>query len=558
VKNGTKKADDPNDFRLVEAWGMADGSKWVIAGSTIPKKYNTFKRKPQIYKGNPVLQASFGTNADDSEWLHDDEVSLAEQGLNYRTCMDNIGQHFMNEPTYYKSTIAALVYKVSNGYKLETIRGITIGTTAGTFMNNLFKADEGQSLKVHSAAGTELAAGDLLSLNDTLIVISADSANTTKYVLEVNELGLSSNAVLTSERYNIEITADPKSADNDQEDAGTGEITGFEYGTQLKTILANVTVPDGATLTVIDGKGAYVPLTVLNSDTVYVSQTVNPDIYFEVLAENGKTKIVYQLKPGTSDNDAFLLSTFYEVSQKDKIVKYVPRGTYVSTFFSNVTLSLGATAKILDNKGNERTQGAIQDDDKIVVTSVNGSVSNVYYISLQATQLVKTTYLAYVLSNKYHVDQVNYVITGPTGSTLLGVFMANIIPSMGASVTVVDIDGNERTSGDLNDGDRLKVTSADGAIEVIYNLALDLTSSEMLTDQQIEIYPNPTAGKLNIRGIEPGYRIQLLNSVGGVIKDFNAENSIEVLSLEDLPAGLFIIMISNENKIVGSFKAIRK
>lgn len=558
VKNGTKQANDPNDFRLVDAWGMADGSKWNIAGSAIPKKYNTFKRKPEIFKGNPVLQASFGTDAEDSEWMHDDEVTLAEKGLQYRNCMDNIGQHFMNEPTYYKSTVAALVYKVSDGYTLETIRGIITGTTVDAFLGNLFKADEGQSLSVHAASnGAELAASDLLSPNDTLIVLSADSVNTTKYVLEVNEAGLSPNAVLTSTKYDIVVTADPKSANN-QSETGIGEITGFDYGTALNTILTNITVPDGASMSVINGAGAYVSLKVLNFDTVYVAQTVSPDIYFEVIAEDGKTKIVYQLKPSTSDDDAFILSTLYGVSQKDLIVKFVPRGTYVNTFFKNVTLSLGASAIIVDKMGNERTQGAIQDDDKVVVTSPNGQVSNTYYISLQATEYIKTTYLAYVLSNKYKVDQVNYVISGPTGSTLLTEFYASITPSMGATSVVVDADGNEKTTGDLDDGDMLKVTSADGALVVMYDLALNLTSSEMLIGQQIEIYPNPTAGKLNIRGIEAGYRIQIYNAVGGVIRDMNAKSSLEILSLDDLPSGMFVIVVSNNNKMIGSFKAIRK
>jgi hypothetical protein len=559
IKNGTKPAYDPNDFRLVDAWGMADGSAWNIAGSNIPKKYNTFKRKPEIFKGNPVLQASFGTNAEDSEWMHDDEVTLATKGLTILHVANNIGQHFMNEVTYYKSTVGAKVYKVSDGYvSPQKIRGVITGTTVGTFIDNIFKADEGQSLTVRSNAnGNLLAAADLLSNNDTLVVLSADSVNTTKYVLEVNEAGLSPNAVLTSTKYNIVVTAVPKSANN-QSEAGIGEITGFEYGTALKTIIANVTVPDGASMSVINGAGAYVSLQVLNFDTVYVAQSVSPDIFFEVLAEDGKTKIVYQLKPSTSGNDAFILSTLYGVSQKDRIVKFVPRGTYVNTFFTNVTLSLGASAIIVDKMGNERTQGAINDDDKVVVTSANGQVSNTYYISLQATEYIKTIYLAYVLSNKYQVDQVNYVISGPTGSTLLTEFYAGITPSMGATSVVVDADGNEKTTGDLNDGDMLKVTSADGALVVMYDLALNLTSSEMLIGQQIEIYPNPTAGKLNIRGIEAGYRIQIYNAVGGVIRDVKAKSSLEILSLDDLPVGMFVIVVSNNNKMIGSFKAIRK
>jgi hypothetical protein len=311
-------------------------------------------------------------------------------------------------------------------------------------------------------------------------------------------------------------------------------------------------------MSIIQGSGAYVPLKVLNADTVYVQQTVTPDIYFEVIAENGTTKIVYQLQPSTGENDAFLFSTFYSVSEKNRIVEYIPRGTTVSAFFSNVTVSLGATAKIVDNKGNERTVGGIYDDDKVIVTSANGLVEKVYYISLQAPEFGSVTYLAYVLSNVYAVDQVNYVISGPSGSTTLNDFYANISPSMGAAVVVVDAGGNEKTSGDLDDGDMLKVTSADGALVVMYDLMLDLTSNELFETNQIEVYPNPASDKLNIRGLEPGYRVQLISSTGRVLSDVKANSSTETLALDDLPAGLFLVVVSNKDKMVATFKAIRK
>ena len=117
-----------------------------------------------------------------------------------------------------------------------------------------------------AADGSELGMEAVISLNDVLEVLSADSTNTTKYVLDVTENGLSSNAVLSSARYNITIVSEPKSAGN--ENAGTATITGFEYGTKLQTIVDNVNVPAGATMDVVDGNGAYVPLTKLNFDTI--------------------------------------------------------------------------------------------------------------------------------------------------------------------------------------------------------------------------------------------------------------------------------------------------
>ena len=43
----------------------------------------------------------------------------------------------------------------------------------------------------------------------------------------------------------------------------------------LRTVVENVTVPAGASFNVINPDGAYVPLKILNFDTVYVDVQVN-------------------------------------------------------------------------------------------------------------------------------------------------------------------------------------------------------------------------------------------------------------------------------------------
>jgi hypothetical protein len=290
----------------------------------------------------------------------------------------------------------------------EDIKGIVTGTSVSTLLSNLYKANENQILTVKSFTdGSEMVMDDLLSHNDTLVVLSADSVNITRYVLEVTENGLSSNAILSSTRYSIEITSEPKSGNLD-DNSGSGIITGFDYGTALRTILNNVIIPQGATLSIIDADGAYVSLVKLNFDTVYVHVTVNSDTYFDVIAEDGITRIIYQLKPSSSQNDAFILSDLYVVSQNQNLVNYVPRGTNVHTFLTNIVPSFGASVKVIDKMGYERNEGSLVEDDKIVVTSPNGSVVRVYHLSMLRTQYIaETTYLAYLLSSVYSVDQVS-------------------------------------------------------------------------------------------------------------------------------------------------------
>jgi len=561
VKAGLKPANDPNDFELMENFGMADGTTWVVGGKA-GGMITSYVRKPEIYKANAEFESSFGTDPDNSEWI--ETTNAKYDGLGYGWPYNilavayDIGKHFYNTPTHFMSTVSSVVYKVSEGYSMnESIKGPVTGTTAGDFLAGIIKANEKQILTLKATAdGSELPGDAVLSLNDTLVVMSADSSNTSKYVIEVSDGGLSSDALLTSSKYTVEVQSQPKSA-NESAEAGAGTVTGFEYGTSLKTIVANITAPAGASYDLIDGAGAYVPLKMMNYDTTYVNVTVNSNIYIEVTAEDGVTKIRYQLIPDVSEKDAFITSSVYSVVQKEVLIHYVPRGTDVRSFLSNLVPSSGASIVLVDKFGMERIDGYVADDDKVAVTSSNGEVTRVYFISMLAEKYVpETTYLAYILSARYSVDQVDYKVSGVNGATTIADFYSKITPSMGASAVVVDKDGNEKTSGDIESSDMVKVTSLDGKVVVTYTIS-PLTATNIVETNNIELYPNPTSGNLNISGVERGNRIQIFNTNGAAIRDIIVGSSIEVVSLQKEPAGMYMIVISDNSKLLGRYKAIK-
>lgn len=562
IKLGLKPANDPNDFELIETWSMSSTTDWVIGGKRANMITN-WMRKPQIYKGNTGFETagSFGANPENSEWTFTDRPYWQKRNVGWPLEILNvgndIGQHFMNEPTHYKSTVSSTVYQVSEGYsKKELIKGMKTGTTVASFLGGITKANEKQTLKVKRAAVGELAMNAVLLMNDTLSVMSADSVNVTKYVLSVTADGLSPNAVITSTRYTVTIEKQPKSAGN--ENAGVGNIKGFDYGTALRTVLANIKVPAGASLTVINKQGAYVPLRTLNFDTAYVNVTVNSDIYFSVVAENGVTEIVYQLLPSASESDAFVLSDIYSVVQKDVLIQYVPRGTRVPAFMANLVPSSGATLKLVNKAGQARVDGDVADDDKLVVTSKDGSVTKTYFISkLASAATPATTYLAYILSNSFAIDQVMYKVDGVSGVETVSAFLTKVTPSAGASVAVIDKNGAVKINGDIDGGDKVRVTSADGKIMVYYNFG-PLTSASAIQSKNIELYPNPTNGVINVSGVKAGYRIQVYNSVGAAIRDINVQSSIERISLSNQPAGMYMIVVSDSDKMLGRYKALKQ
>ena len=570
IKLGLKPANNPNDFELVDNVGNAPGVSglWRIGGKNFANR-ESWMRKPEVYKGNTEGGASFayGGTWEESEWKYWDNAYWNRVGHPIGiswfhaqlAVAEDLGRHTMIEPTHYKSTVSSLIYKVSDGYSLnEKIRSMKTGTTAANLLSTLIKANEGQTLTINSAANGSVVAGDaVLTNNDILTVLSADSVNTTKYILEVTANGLNSNAVLTSSLYQVTVESQPV-VQGENVEAGIGFVSGFEYGTRLRTLLNNINIPMGASMDVVDSEGKYVSTKILNFDTAYVDVTVNSGIYLDVLAENGLTRIVYQLQPTSSESDAFVLSDVYTIAQSTNLIEFIPRGSNVQTFLSYLVPATGATLKLVDKMGHERVDGGIAEDDKVVVTSADGLVTKVYHLSmLRNSYLFESSYLAYVLSNVYSVDQVNYSIKGAAGSTMLSEFNSNITPVTGATAVVVDADGIEKTSGDLNEGDKLKVTSKDGKIVVMYSIDF-ATSAVKPSASKIMVYPNPTSGKVNIQGLEQGSRIQIFNQAGALLKDIKSGSSLETVSLENQPAGLYLVVLTKDARLIGQYKVMRR
>lgn len=547
VVNGIKAATDPEDFELIDVFGGGDGSTWVVGGETT-QQITSYFRKPSIYKGNKDLKGSFGTNKDNSEWYWTNQAYY--QALNYGwpeqiyRVVDGIGSHVMDEPSINKSTVKSLYYKVSPGFsENETIKGITTGTKLSDFYDRIVKADSLQTLDVMSGAtGAALNDNDLLANGDILVVLSADSVNTSKYILDVKETGLSSNATLTSTKYTIEVAGT------------TGTISGFSKNTPLKEVIAGLTVPPGATMTIVDKNDAYISLKKLNYDSAYVDVLATSDIYLAVVAENYLNRILYQLKPTVTNSEAFITSDIYHVDQQGYVIQFVPEGTSVQSLFANVTPSAGATMKIYDKAGFERTNGDIYRDDKLLVVSADNTNSTAYYFSM--LNLKATMYLAFVTSDDYKVNQVTHLISGPSLGTSVTEFAGKLYPSFGATMKVMAKDGTQNTAN-LATGDVLLVTAADGVTTATYKIQ-GITGAGLQGSSMITMYPNPTTGRVVVQGLTKGNRVQVFNSAGITLHNVVVDNATDYVSLQAQPAGMYIFVVSDGTQRINIQKIIKK
>jgi len=447
---------------------------------------------------------------------------------------------------FYKSIVYSKMYKVSEGNGLnETIKGVTMGTTVAEFYANITKADELQTLKVIAAAsGTELTEADVLSTGDTLLVLSADKSHTSKYILEVTAVGLSSISLLTSSIYTINVTG------------STGTITGFPYYTLIKTVLEGVVIPSGATLTIVDQNDAYMPLVKLNYDTVYINTLATPNVYFEVISENGANKVLYRLIPTSHPSDAYVTSDFYNIDQYISLISFIPQGTSVSGLLSHVTPALGANMKVIDIGDVVRPSGIIDREDRLVVTSEDGTSTRAYYFRRPIYWV--EPYLVYVLSDDYLINQVSRSINGVSPGTGIAVFKSKLYPSFGATMKVIDAQGNESTLATIVSGDQLMVTSADSLQTATYSIAIKTGVDPVEIASTISMFPNPTIGRVVVQGLAKGNRLRVLNATGIVLHDVMAGSSTQTVSLDAQPTGIYLFEVSAGTQPIKIHKIVKK
>ncbi|MBV5312376.1 MAG: T9SS type A sorting domain-containing protein [Prolixibacteraceae bacterium] len=545
VVNGLKPAIDVTDFELVDVFGMENGSNITVGGKAI-NQLTAYTRKPGIYKGNTEVQGSLGKTWAESEWTMKDDAyfNALHYGwpLNIMSICDGIGSHIMDDVTMYRSTVASKIYKVSEGYsKKETIRGLTTGTTVTGFYANILKANADQTLTVKSG-NKILAAADAITKGDSLIVLSADSTNTSKYILDVTTSGLSTNALLTSTKYTVNVTGT------------TGTIAGIKQRELLKNVFSAVVVPAGATLTITDANDAYMSLMKLNYDSAYVSSIATDKVNFVVIAEDGLTKITYQLKPNVSASDAYVTSDVYSVDQFASLIQFVPAGTAVQSLLANVSPCAGATLQIFDKAGLSRTIGNIYKDDKLIVTSADGKVTKAYYFSMLNFNVNK--YLAYVISDDYVIDQIKLVIKVPATGLDIATFFAKLYPSFGAKLSVIDKNGAATTLTKLASYDKLLVTAADNSTTATYKI--EFATSVDPIESAIKMYPNPTTDRVVINGLTVGNRVRVFNAVGVTLRDVTVDNTTEYVNLSAQPAGIYVFVISNGEQHINIQKIVKK
>ena len=360
VIQGTKSAE-MTDFRVVDIIGECGNNTNPDFGHGTLVSPNTFRlyRKPNIFQGNRNSsfseEGSFANaiNPEKCEWNYlTDNANNIVLGYDAFTAVGDptgLGEHEYNL-TVNLSMIISSTYLATDGYvEDQTITGVAENTSIEGFYANIIKMDAGQNLSLWGASG-EVTDG-IIAAGDTLRVFSADSSIFTNYI--VNELGALSNAAdLTSTTYTVDGI----------------EVQGIVPGTDLIDVLNNVEVSQGATYVVVDTAGQIIP--VLSPNTILeLVYTKALDIYsIVVTAEDRTTTKSYKLTFTSSNDDLWVLSNFYNIDNDEGVISELSNES-VAAFIDRLIIPEGATIKIVDKYGTEKTDGRISYDDQLIITS---------------------------------------------------------------------------------------------------------------------------------------------------------------------------------------------
>ncbi|MCP4313039.1 MAG: T9SS type A sorting domain-containing protein [Bacteroidetes bacterium] len=546
IYDGSKGISDPGDFILVDRLGGEAGTAWNVAGNAFNNGQGIW-RKPHAYLPYTDPKGGFGTNADDSDWIWDKWQNRLPGAGNMEKIGDmqrDLKNYTHDAITFYMSFVNSTAYIVDAGYEgnLE-ITGVLPNTNVTSLESNIIKMDDGQVLKVLSSAtaGDTLAAADMVTQGDTLLVISANGENKTKYYMNVG--ALDSDAVLVAKDgsgYVVDINGE------------TASITGVAFESSLDEILSKLEKPALALLNVVDAENNLVPLKVLNlSDSTYKETLFTGGVFLEVVAQD-KSKITYELIANVASSDAWLSSNSYTVNQLNKGIYDVPEGVSVEIFMSNIFAAGGATLELLDKAEFSRDSGYIALDDIIRVTSEDGSSVVDYTLRLIGYE---ESSLAYVTSEIYTVDADAKSIGDIPKDTDVDAFLGNVVPALGAHMVLKDAAGADKVSGMILTGDVLSVSSEDGSNSVDYTTDV-LVSTELNVFEGVNVYPNPVSDVLNITGLKQQTRVELISLAGQVLRSDLTSDNAYVLDMSSQRAGYYILRISDSDQNTRVFNIV--
>lgn len=523
-----------NDTIIIDQIGdplSNPGDGWDVAGTPTATKEHTIVRKPDVTTGNPDYLASFGTDANNSEWIVGAQNDASNLGFHNTTG---------NGP-------AISIVSPSNGSTVYTtdvtvefnVANFAVGnTTAGLDGHVHYSFDGGATVMIYDTNPipfTGLALGQHtmhmwlvdnnhqgftpaiedsisfeIALNSAAEIVSFEVPDMIGFSL-IDNVNYTVIAIvpLTSDLTNIiptigissDATIDPASGvTQDFTNPVIYTVTAQDGTTQAWT----VTVAQPAMLTVseIQGQAAASPFDGQTIITSGIVTGVHPNIsgYF---IQNGPGAwngiFVYDNvnMPAVGDDVTFMakVAEYYDLTELKE----------VSSFMIN-------------SSGNALPAASV-----VTSMEVNDEMYEGVLVRIENAECI-------TVPDTYN----EWTINDGSGEAIVDNEDYTYMPTVGLNYAV---------QGPL--------TYSFGAFKIQVRDADDIVpyaAVSMLNEQAFNVYPNPATDVINITDVKNNSRIAIYNVLGDVVYSNQIDNNL-VLNINAFNAGVYFIKIENNNEV---------
>lgn len=105
---------------------------------------------------------------------------------------------------------------------------------------------------------------------------------------------------------------------------------------------------------------------------------------------------------------------------------------------------------------------------------------------------------------------------------------------------------------------RVVVTNDNGCSSISAPFLFQFNAVDALGTEGIYVFPNPAAHIVNVTGVQPGCTILLQDISGRIITGVTATGRVNVLSLENMDKGIYLISISNGETVIAVKKLVKQ
>lgn len=334
-------------------------------------------------------------------------------------------------------------------------------------------------------------------------------------------------------------------------------VQGDMSSTTVEQFLNNIIKSDtGQVLTVMRGEAA-----LASTDAVATSDVL------KVVSSNGENETRYILNNTALDSDATLTlvgsNTGLTINSDDETISGVTYGMLLSDLLMKIKAPDLASMNVIDNNGNLVPLKILDADTMLVDTKVGGNMIIEVVaqdgLNKKMYKLVPTSTSseAYIISSLYNVDEITKLVSNIPFGVTRDVLFTNIEAVKGATMTLCDKAGFERTEGTIQFDDYIKVVSEDGSKIMKYlltflteenpDLGTGLVKQVAFDSSNLKVYPVPANNEMTIKLANQDvkqFTLSLISITGSCVYKEVVTGDSRKLDVQQFKSGAYIVSVN--------------